>query len=114
VHIWIIKFNNNLPLAQPISKQDIERLKKGTFYSFVNKPSKLKELSLYSCGTKYDNNWKEHPERLEGLLASMAKTQIKHSLNRITVHSCGVSKKLVLDMVNRHGFTNVLKINAPD
>jgi CRISPR/Cas system type I-B associated protein Csh2 (Cas7 group RAMP superfamily) len=112
VHIWIKKSNDNLPLAQPTSEEDIERLKKGTFYSFANNPSKLKSLSLNQSGEKYDNNWKEHPERLEGLLAAMAKTQIKHSLKEIDVDDCGVSKEQVREMVDRHGFTNVKEINA--
>jgi hypothetical protein len=37
----------------------------------------------------------EHPERLEGLLAAMAKTQIKHSLEKIYVYDCGVSNEQV-------------------
>jgi hypothetical protein len=111
VHIWIKKFIHNLPLAQPTSKQDIERLKKSTFYSFVNNPSKLKTLHLDDCGTKYDN-WFKHPERLEGLLAAMAKTRIKHSLKIIYVHCCGVSEKQVREMVEKHGFTNIKKIYA--
>jgi hypothetical protein len=111
VHTWIIKFIDNLPLAQPTSKQDIKRLKKGTFYSFANNPSKLKILNLYQSGDKYGNNWEEHPERLEGLLAAMAKTQIKHSLERIGVIYCGVDKKKMKKMVDRHGFTNVKQID---
>jgi hypothetical protein len=112
VHICIKKFIDNLPLAQPTLKQDIDRLKKGTFYSFANNPSKLKRLSLYRCGVMYDNNWKEHPERLEGLLAAMAKTQIKHSLERINVEDCGVSKEQVREMVDRHEITNIDYIDA--
>jgi hypothetical protein len=112
VHIWIKKSNENLPLAQPTSEEDIERLKKGTFYSFTNNPSKLKILSLYTSGEQYDNNWKEHPERLEGLLAAMTKTQIKHSLKEIWIQWCGVSQEQVREMVDRHGFTNVTFIDA--
>jgi hypothetical protein len=61
---------------------------------------------------KYDGNWKEHPERLEGLLAAMAKTQIKHSLETIWVCDCGVSKKQVRKMMDSHGFTNIKNIIA--
>jgi hypothetical protein len=107
VHICVKKFIDNLPLAQPTSKQDTDRLKKGTFYSFANNPSKLKELNLIGCGRWYDNNWRKHPERLEGLLAAMANTQIKHSLEKINVYYCGVSKEQVRKMVDRHGFTNI-------
>jgi hypothetical protein len=107
VHICIKKFIHNLPLAQPTSEEDIERLKEFAYYSFANNPAKLKELWLWDCGTSYDNNWKEHPERLEGLLAAMAKTQIKHSLETIWVLDCEASEKQVRKMVDRHGFTNV-------
>jgi hypothetical protein len=107
VHIWIKKFIDNFPLAQPTSKKDIKRLKKGTFYSFANNPSKLKYLDLSWCGYEYGNNWKEYPERLEGLLAAMAKTQIKHSLERIDVIKCGMHMEQVMKMVDRHGFANV-------
>jgi hypothetical protein len=104
------KFIDNLPLAQPTSKQDIDRLKKGTFYSFANNPSKLEILDLEGCGEKYENNWEEHPERLEGLLAAMAKTQIKHSLDIMYVYYCGVSEKQMREMVDRHGFINIKTI----
>jgi hypothetical protein len=107
VYICIKKFIDNLPLAQPTSKQDIDRLKKGTFYSFANNPSELKSLELKGCGKKYDNNWQEHPERLEGLLAAMANTQIKNSLEKIYVINCGVR-----EMVDKHGFTNIDYIGA--
>jgi hypothetical protein len=129
VHICIKKFIDNLPLAPPTSKQDInrlkialglstseeediERLKKGTFYSFANNPSKLKTLDLYGCDDLYANDWKEHPERLEGLLAAMANTQIKHSLEKIYVYHCGVSQEQVWKMMDRHGFTNIKGIYA--
>jgi hypothetical protein len=112
VHTCIKKFIDNLPLAQPNSKQDIERLKKGTFYSFANNPSKLKQLSFNECGGNYGNNWNEHPERLEGLLAAMAKTQIKHSLERIDVTFCRVSKEQLREMKHRHRFTNVKMFDA--
>jgi hypothetical protein len=49
---------------------------------------------------------------LEGLLAAMANTQIKHSLEIIRVWNCGVSEKHVREMVDRHGFTNIKMINA--
>jgi hypothetical protein len=49
---------------------------------------------------------------LEGLLAAMAKTQIKHSLETIWVGKCGVSNEQVEKMVYKHGFTNVKKIVA--
>jgi hypothetical protein len=107
VHICIKKFIDNLPLAQPTSKQDIDRLNKGTFYSFANNPSKLKCLGLSFCGVMYGNNWGEHPERLEGLLAAMAKTLIKYSLETIFVSSNGVSNKQVREMMDRHGFINI-------
>jgi hypothetical protein len=110
VHIWIKKFIRNIPLAQPTSKQDIEELNKGIFYSFANNPSKLEILWLWGCGRKYDNNWGEHPERSEGLLAAMAKTQIKNSLETIYVDYCGVSEEKVREMVDRHGFTNIKEI----
>jgi hypothetical protein len=48
---------------------------------------------------------------LEGLLAAMAKTQIKHSLEMIVISWSGVSKEQVREMVDRHGFTNVETIN---
>jgi hypothetical protein len=112
VYICIKKFIDNLPLAQPTSKQDIDRLKKGTFYSFANNPSKLKSLELWGCGKKYDNNWEEHPERLEGLLAAIANSQIKHSLEKIYVINCGVSEEQVREMVDKHGFTNIDYIGA--
>jgi hypothetical protein len=112
VHIWIKKFIHNLPLAQPTLKQDIERLKKGTFYSFANNPSKLIRLGLDRCGRNYDNNWEEHPERLEGLLAAMTKTQLKHSLEIIWVNNCGVDEEQVNEMVDKHRFTNIKEIDA--
>jgi hypothetical protein len=59
---------------------------------------------------KYNNNWDEHPERLEGLLAAMAKTQIKHSLENINATGSGVSEETVMKMVKRHGFTNIKNI----
>jgi hypothetical protein len=49
---------------------------------------------------------------LEGLLAAMAKTQIKHSLEEMRVDYCGVSEEQVREMVDRHGFTNIKKIDA--
>jgi hypothetical protein len=110
VHIWIKKFIHNLPLAQPTSQEDIERLNKGTFYSFSNNPSILIQLNLWGSGDKYGNNWREHPERLEGLLAAMAKTQIKHSLEEIRVCLCGVSEEQAKEMMDRHGFTNIKEI----
>jgi hypothetical protein len=57
----------------------------------------------------YDN-WKEHHERLEGLLAAMAKTSIKDSLEEMHVQYCGVSEEQVREMVDKHGFTNIKKI----
>jgi hypothetical protein len=107
VHIWIKKFIHKLLLAQPKSGDDINKIKKGKFYSFSNNPSKLKILDLDKCGTMYDSNWEEHPERLEGLLAAMAKTQIKHSLETICVNKCGMNEEQVREMVDRHGFTNI-------
>jgi hypothetical protein len=47
---------------------------------------------------------------LEGLLAAMAKTQIKHSLEGIWVNDCEVSEEQVREMVDRHGFTNIKDI----
>jgi nucleoside-triphosphatase THEP1 len=47
---------------------------------------------------------------LEGLLAAMAKTQIKHSLEEIGIICCGVIKEQVREMVDRHGFTNIKDI----
>jgi hypothetical protein len=44
---------------------------------------------------------------VEGLLAAMAKTQIKHSLEEIDVDRCGVSLEQMKEMVDRHGFTNI-------
>jgi hypothetical protein len=41
----------------------------------------------------------------------MAKTPIKQSLERIDVCNCGVSEEQVWEMVNRHGFTNIKKID---
>jgi hypothetical protein len=64
------------------------------------------------CRNEYDNNWEEHPERLEGLLAAMAKTQIKLSLEEIWVGLCGVNEKQVREMLDKHGFTNIKKIHA--
>jgi hypothetical protein len=135
VHFCLKNFIDNLSLAQPTSEQDIDRLKKGTFYSFTNSPSKLKILNLWGSGKRYGNNWKEHPERLEGLLAAIVKTQIKHSLEIIDVWDCGVykvnkvnevdevdekkmkeeeemRKEKVKEMVNRQGFTNIKKIKC--
>jgi hypothetical protein len=99
-------------LAQPTSKQDIQALKHGTFYTFSNRQSKLEELHLQGCGAKYGNNWKDHPERLEGLLAAMAKTPIKHSLVGIYLLGCGVSEEQVWEMVDKHRFTNIKNIYA--
>jgi hypothetical protein len=62
---------------------------------------------LYGCGKYHHNNWEEHPERLEGLLAAMAKTPIKHSLKKLGIINCGVSEKKVGEMVGRQGFTNI-------
>jgi hypothetical protein len=98
--------------VQPSSEEDIEALKKGTFYSFANSPSNIKDLNLWSCGSHHDNNWKEHPERLEGLLAAMAKTPIKDSLEKIWVSSCGVNKWQIRKMLDRHGFTNIKFIDT--
>jgi hypothetical protein len=100
----------NILLAQPTSKEDIKALKEGTFYSFANNPSKLKILGLWGCGSEYCNNWEEHPERLEGLLAAMGKTPIKDSLEQIIVGYCGVSNEQVKKMVKRHGLINVKEI----
>jgi hypothetical protein len=47
---------------------------------------------------------------LEGLLAAMAKTQIKHSLEGIWASDCGVNKEQVREMMDRHGFTNIKNI----
>jgi hypothetical protein len=101
-----------IDLARPISEEDIEALTKGTFYSFANNPSRLKKLDLYKCDRSSENKWKKHPERLEGLLAAMAKTPIKHSLNRLYILGCSVSKEQVREMVDRHGFTNIKTIDS--
>jgi hypothetical protein len=72
-------------LASPISEEDINALLEGSFYnfSFEAPTSSLKFLNLFGCGTNSENDWSAFPERMEGLLASMAKTPIKHSLERI-------------------------------
>jgi hypothetical protein len=93
-------------LAQPTSEVDVEALKQGTFYFFANSPSNIKTLGLSGCV----NNWEEHPERLEGLLAAIAKTPIKHSLQEIDVGHSGVSKEQVREMVYRLGFAGVEEI----
>jgi hypothetical protein len=49
---------------------------------------------------------------LEGLLAAMAKTQIKHSLEEYMLIDCGVSEEQVRKMVDRHGFTNSKNIRV--
>jgi hypothetical protein len=65
---------------------------------------------LRENGEYYENDWPSHPERLEGLLASMANTPIKHSLEEIYIEECGLSLKQVMEMVERHGFTNIRQI----
>jgi hypothetical protein len=47
---------------------------------------------------------------LEGLLAAMANTKIKHSLEEIVAFGCGANEEQVREMVDRHGFTNIKKI----
>jgi hypothetical protein len=107
-----IKPNLIINSAHPTSEEDIEALKTGTFYSFANNPSKLKILGLWGCGYDDRNNWADHPERLEGLLSAMAKVPIKHSLEKIWVLACAVSKQQVLEMVEKHGFTNIKEIDS--
>jgi hypothetical protein len=102
--------NRLIILAQPISDEDIQKLKQGTFYSFTPKESKLKTLELEGCGINHDNNWEEHLERLEGLLAAMAKTPIKDSLEDILVGYCGLSEEQVREIMDRHGFHNIKEI----
>jgi hypothetical protein len=97
-------------LAQPTSEEDIRALKDGTFYSFASNPYKLKSLDLDWCDDFCLNNWDEHPERLQGLLAAMAKTQIKHSLEEIVTFSRKVSKSQMEEMMVRHGFTNSVEV----
>jgi ribosomal protein S18 acetylase RimI-like enzyme len=42
----------------------------------------------------------------------MAKVPIKHSLEKIWVLACAVSKQQVLEMVEKHGFTNIKEIDS--
>jgi hypothetical protein len=98
-----------IALAQPTSEEEIQALTKGIFYSFSDRPSNLKQLDLWGCGPHHENNWGEHPERMEGLLAAMAKTPIKHSLETIYI-DCRVSEEQAREMLDRHGFTNIKDI----
>jgi hypothetical protein len=62
------------------------------------------------CGISHNNDWSKHPERLEGLLAALAKTSMKNSLQEIDVKDCGMRKKKVMEMVEKHGLTNIKEI----
>jgi hypothetical protein len=42
----------------------------------------------------------------------MAKTPTKLSLEKISVGWCGVSKELMREMMDRHGFTNIKEISS--
>jgi hypothetical protein len=108
----MVMFNSQISLAQPASQEDIQALTQGTFYSFATTQSKLKKLSFEGCGINHDNDWKEHPERLEGLLKAMAKTPIKDSLEKIWTRWCGVSEEQVKKMVEDYGFTKIKEINS--
>jgi hypothetical protein len=100
-------------LAEPISEKDIQALKEGTFYSFANKKSNLKRLTLGFEDTNYFDELGQYPEKfekLEGLLAAMAKTPIKQSLEVLHVDYYKMNKKQVKEMAKKHGFTNVKNI----
>jgi hypothetical protein len=102
----------SLALAQPTSEEDIQALRQGSFYSFPSTKSKIKQLSLYGCGSSFENKWEEHPERLEGLLAAISKTSIKDSLETLNVEDCNLNEKQVNEMKESHGFSDILKIMA--
>jgi hypothetical protein len=70
--------------AQPTCEQEIQALEQGNYYSFDDSlPSNINKISFFRCGIKHENDWYSYPERLEGILASLAKTQVKYSVGII-------------------------------
>ena len=53
--------------------------------------SKIKYLSFAYTGTYHENQWAEHPERLEWILAALSRSGAKETLKTLNVIDCGVA-----------------------
>lgn len=98
-------------LPQPTSEEDIQSLKEGTYYDFSTiEASNIETLNLSFSGTSYKNNFNQHIERLGGFLLAVSKTGIRHSLKKIIVYECNVTKDTVKDIIDHCDFENLEEI----
>ena len=87
--VWDLKFS----LRSPISIS-------GPKYS-------LKQLWFPEWGCNHDNDWANHPERLERVIAAISRSSLRESFTFLSVHFCNVTEEKAQKMLWKYGMDNV-------